>query len=188
MRADVTTTAERIAAIFTRIHHERMRDLPIVNPVLTVKALGFREVEQGWLGALVTPWLMNLVLLPYKPADWARLRTGTQIEHAFPAGSFMFTMGHEEGLGPYQSCSLFSPMFEFVDQTTAEATALAAIEALFMPLTDVPDSANATTPVPDGALSEPNTPETLEERLQRPMSRRELLRGLLPATHKGTEA
>ncbi|TXH61274.1 MAG: [NiFe]-hydrogenase assembly chaperone HybE, partial [Burkholderiaceae bacterium] len=36
---------------------------------------------------------------------------------------FEFLGAHEEGFGPFEACSLFSPMFQFEDQAAALATA-----------------------------------------------------------------
>ena len=58
-----------LVAHYEAIYAERMRDLPIVNPRLAVEAVGFEQWEDQDLGVLITPWFMNLVLLP----DSARL-------------------------------------------------------------------------------------------------------------------
>ena len=36
----------------------------MVNPALAVEAVGFRPWGEHWLGILITPWFMNLVLMP----------------------------------------------------------------------------------------------------------------------------
>jgi [NiFe] hydrogenase assembly HybE family chaperone len=53
------------------------------------------------------------------------------VSYALPAGVFEFISAREPLLGDYQSCSLFSPMFEFADPDGARATAVAALAALF---------------------------------------------------------
>jgi [NiFe] hydrogenase assembly HybE family chaperone len=49
----------------------------------------------------------------------------------FPAGRFEFIHAFEDELGPYRMCSLFSPVLEFADQESAEATAQAVLAELF---------------------------------------------------------
>ena len=45
----------------------------------------------------MTPWFMNLVLLPLRGDEWAELPSGTTINQVFPSGSYEFILGEEEG-------------------------------------------------------------------------------------------
>lgn len=135
--------APRIEAAFTRIWRTRMAGLPFLNPNLRVEAVGFRPWEGQWLGALVTPWSVNLVLLPGEQ-DWTPLPQGAERIVALPAGRFRFVAGHDEDLGEHHACSLFSPAQEFADHETARAVAAAALQALF-------DRGNAEAPDVDGS-------------------------------------
>lgn len=121
----------RLTQVFAQIHATRMAGLPFLNPALQVEAVGFRRWQGRWLGVLITPWFMNLLLLPDEAAAWAQVRYGDSLAYTLPAGVFEFISAREEALGDYQSCSLFSPVFEFPTQDAARATALAALEALF---------------------------------------------------------
>lgn len=102
------------------------------NPALRVEAVGFRPWGEAWLGILVTPWFMNVVLLPRDPAAWDALVPGAAKQrHALPAGDFDFEVGRLDGLGTWQACSLFSPMESFDTHETARLTAEACLEGLF---------------------------------------------------------
>jgi len=118
---------------FNTILLERMRNTPLLNPALSVQAIGFGRVEDDWIGVLITPWFMNLVLLPSATGGWCRLPAGTQFKQEFPFGGFMFTVANEARLGVYAQCSLFSPMFQFQDQAAAVAAAQSALNALLTP-------------------------------------------------------
>lgn len=154
---DAAAIAARLEAAFARVHRERMHDVPILNPALGIKAVGTREAEAGWLSALITPWFINLVLLPRTPEqaqDYRTLQLGSIVAHAFPSGRFEFIVGEEGELGRYQMCSLFSPVLEFESHGAALITAEAAIAVLFdarlapdAPATGAgsPDAADATT-------------------------------------------
>lgn len=107
-----------------------MRDLPVVNAELSVQAVGFNRVNEDWLGILITPWFMNLTLLPGPDSTWRGQQPGTKIEKCFPYGVFEFTLGRETQLGTYALCSLFSPMFQFENQAAALATAQSALQGL----------------------------------------------------------
>jgi len=172
---------------FTRIQRERMADVPILNPALEVQAVGFRDWEGYCLGVLITPWFMNLMLVSRQDNEWAQLPSGTKISHRFPSGTYEFILGEEEGIGHYLMCSLFSPVFEFQNQEAAVVTAEAVMESL-MDEANRDDSLtreveirkiwrgedDAAGAVTDG--DEVNRP-TLRERIEKPISRRELLRG-----------
>lgn len=115
---------------FNEILDKRMRDLPIVNSALSVQAVGFNRFGEDCLGILITPWFMNLLLLPGPNSAWREQQPGTKIDKRFPYGVFEFTLGNEPQLGTYALCSLFSPMFQFENQTAALATAQAALNGL----------------------------------------------------------
>ncbi len=123
--------AQRLEAAFRAIQAERMRGMPLVNGALRVEAVGFRRWAGCWLGVLVTPWFMSLVLLPGAAGQWRSVPVRGAASYAFPAGVFEFIGGYEPALGEFQSCSLFSPMFEFAQHEGARATAEAVLAALF---------------------------------------------------------
>lgn len=120
----------KIEAVFSAIQRERMADMPLLNPALRVEAVAFAPWREAWAGVLITPWFMNLMLLPQTGQAWHALASGQTVIHAFPSGAYAFVAGFEPALGDYQSCSLFSPMFEFPDQAQARATAVAAMAHL----------------------------------------------------------
>jgi [NiFe] hydrogenase assembly HybE family chaperone len=122
----------RLEATFGTIHRERMLDVPILNTALEVGVVGMRPWQGHWLGALVTPWFINLMVLPGE-GEWRKAADRESVWYAFPSGRFQFIAGSEPGLGPYHACSLFSPVLEFADQETALETARVAIESLFDP-------------------------------------------------------
>ena len=122
----------RLETTFGAIRRDRMQDVPILNPALEVEAIGMRAWQGHWLGALVTPWFINLVLLPGQGA-WRSVADRDSVWHAFPSGKFEFIAGSEPGLGAFHACSLFSPVLEFADHETARETARVALESLFDP-------------------------------------------------------
>ena len=124
----------KLEAVFGRIERERMSDIPILNKSLRIAAVGMRPFGEGWVCALVTPWFINLMLLPQTQdvaEAWGRASVGTKVGHDFPAGTFEFICGGDDELGPYRMCSLFSPVLQFENQEAALATAESALAALF---------------------------------------------------------
>ncbi|TGD74386.1 [NiFe]-hydrogenase assembly chaperone HybE [Mangrovimicrobium sediminis] len=124
---------ETLESTFTSIQLTRMRGVPVIHPELSVSAEHFTRWQDYYLGVLVTPWFMNLVLLPASDATreaFAARKVGSKQSHVFPAGGYEFIVGEEPALGHYQACSLFSPMFEFRDQAAALDTAAAVLAEL----------------------------------------------------------
>lgn len=127
--AEMEARTKALVADFTEVFHSRMRDLPMVNQALHVQAVGFQPFEGGFLGVLVAPWFMNLVLLP--GPDRAVLKVGTKETVTFPSGEYEFMHAAREMVGPYMACALFSPMGDFTSQLQAVEVARAAMGELF---------------------------------------------------------
>jgi [NiFe] hydrogenase assembly HybE family chaperone len=120
-----------LVEVFQVIADTRMQGLPIVNPRLTVEAVGFRRWGPYWAGVLLTPWFMNFLLLADDEPLLA-LPVGQERLIALPGGNLPFKSAHEPQLGDYYHCSLFSPMADFIDQESARAVAQEMIRLLFL--------------------------------------------------------
>jgi hypothetical protein len=156
--AALLARVRELERIYRRIATTRMAGIPILHPGLEVTAVGFAPEPGGGgaAGVLVTPWFMNLVWLPDEDAEEkapppaadggaasdsavgreARppaLRVGVSRARRIGHEAFDFLGAHEEGFGPFETCSLFSPVLEFADQVAAVATAEAVLELLRAP-------------------------------------------------------
>jgi len=202
---DPQAVAERFVAIFERIHQEQMLGLPLLNNKLQVETLGFQDYQGRIVGILITPWLMNIVMLPGENDTWAKLNLGYKQAHQFPGGAYKFMVNEVEGIGTYQTHSLYSPMREFHHQKHAIAAAKVALRKLMTPV-----AADGETPIDEELLGRvmrgEATPEIDAEALdalesdafgpkaamadrssdkhskETELSRRKLLRGLLGDT------
>jgi [NiFe] hydrogenase assembly HybE family chaperone len=110
----------------------KVKGMPIYNPTLAVEAVGFRLHEGRYVGVIVTPWFMNLVVLPSADdrATWAE---GGAVRLVFPSGAYEFTVSKLNDVGLIGACSLFSTMTEFTDHEAAQLAATSVAEALFQP-------------------------------------------------------
>lgn len=127
------TSPRNLEIAFERIGATRMAGMPILNAALHVQAVGFRDFEGRCVGMLVTPWMLNLVVLPgEQDADFA-LAADQRRVWTFPEGAYEFMGGSEPECGPFHFCSLFSPVNEFEDQAAAVATSEAVMDLLFRP-------------------------------------------------------
>lgn len=122
--------ADSVEAAFFRIQREQMSDVPILNPALAVEAVDFQRWQGHWLGIVVTPWCISLLLLPGSDENWISTGDNKRRFVSFPAGNFAFLGSQEVELGEYQSCPLFSPMGQFATQAEASMTARASLVAL----------------------------------------------------------
>jgi [NiFe] hydrogenase assembly HybE family chaperone len=121
--------------LFGDIARNRMQGVPLLNPALQVQALGFEPdpLEAGiWLGLLITPWFMNLVRIASQPRPGAAgyLPAGEKATRQFGNTRFEFIGVFEPSMGAFETCSLFSPMFEFADHSAAVATATEVLSQL----------------------------------------------------------
>lgn len=195
--------------VFQRIYETSMADVPICNSVLKVEAIAYGMFETEWVGVLVTPWCMNIMMLPEDETEgWDEIRTGLKFDHILPAGQFEFITGKDDELGPYRMCSLFSPMFQFGDHSSAMQTAAISLQTLMdpeqqdepseqekemnmiwrgeypeekLPAPEEPDEANSE----DGdALQSVEHSDTPKQPIE--LSRRDFLRGNRSKPQKGT--
>ncbi len=138
--------ADAVEEAFFRIQREQMADVPILNAALSVEAVDFQRWQGHWLGVVVTPWCMSLLLLPGSEQGWVATGDNKRRFVRFPAGDFAFLGSSEVELGEYQSCPLFSPMNRFATQHEASLTARASLVALLT----VPGQAAAPATAPRG--------------------------------------
>lgn len=170
-----------------------MADIPVLNKELSVDAFGFESQNGYHFGVLLTPWFMNLVLIPTtENADALdESQVGSKQSRILPAGRFEFIVGYEEKIGMYLSCSLFSPVFEFADQEAAIETAQAILEQVNTPIDkDAEEEIDEDADMREiwaGRLPEPEPEPTVNEveaeqiaskqEVPQKLSRRDLLRG-----------
>ncbi len=190
-----TVIAGKLETVFNRIYQQRMSDVPMINDKLQVHAIGFQPWQQHYLGVLSTPWFMNLMLLPGEQEDWSGLAELGKQSHSFPSGRYEFITGFEEEIGKYQMCSLFSPMFDFADDEAAVETASLIMQEIMSEKNQDEmhvqphqiesiwkGENNDATDVTINTQSEPEAEAgqrpLISERLQKPVSRRDLLRGM----------
>jgi [NiFe] hydrogenase assembly HybE family chaperone len=162
---------------FRAVHAQSMQGLAFVNPALRVEAVAFAPWKGYWLGVMLTPWSMNLLLMPREISAWRSLPPGEKRRYSFPAGAFDFIGACVDAVGEYMVCSLFSPVLDFADHETARETARLARDALF-------DVANAESPpaatgsaATIGPATAPGALAQLAAGLAAPISRCDLLHG-----------
>ncbi len=141
---------QRVSALvthFVRVQTERMVGIPLLNPALSVEAVGFEwaegeeDAEAVAEGVLITPWFMSLLRLPSVNGPHGH-RVGRKTVRDFGSERFEFIGAYDPAIGYHETCALFSPMNGFTSQDLARETALASL-ALVRP----PPEADGVAPV-----------------------------------------
>jgi len=115
---------------YSKVLQQRIADNLPLNPRLKVEAVDFRPWGGHCLGVLVTPWVMELMILSNEGDGWADIKAGSTISFDFPSGPVEFVLNESEGMGKFLVCPLYSPIFDLQDQETAVSTAKLVIESL----------------------------------------------------------
>lgn len=155
--AVLATRLRALEAHYREVAATRMQGVPVLHAGLQVQAVGFAPQADDAgvaVGVLITPWFMNLLRLPLQAAASGQggwLAVGATATRDIGALRFDAIGAHEPGLGAFEASSLFSPMFEFVDQGAAVATAFEVLK-----LVRAPAGAAAQPAVPD-AVRQPAT-------------------------------
>lgn len=159
--------AAALEARYRFIAETAMADVPICNPALAVAATGFRAWGGRAVGVVTTPWFMNLIATPLPGTEIEPVAAGKSVRLNLPAGEVEFIVGELDGVGRVDSCSLFSPVFEFASMEEATEVAAEIVRTFF----DM--SALEPPPPPPPPPARP--------------SRRDLLRGKLAARPEAVE-
>lgn len=126
------SAADKLQAVFSHIADTRMAGLPICNPELRVQVVGCREWQGYWLSILVTPWMINLILMSGEEAQLATLSLDQKVTWEFPSGRYEFMGLNEPELGACHICSLISPVMHIESHADAVSIAEAAMLELFV--------------------------------------------------------
>ena len=118
------------------------------NPELSVDIAGFRRYRGDWIGTVVTPWFIHLLLLPGGGELWRDLADGERLRVGFPAGDLDMLSEHADDADVPRSffCPILAPVTELAGQDAALTAAMDALAVLFdLPFAPLP---SATAPRP----------------------------------------
>lgn len=125
----MAASPEDLQRRYEEIHESRMRGLPILNPALRVAALEFRRFGEDRVGVLVTPWFINLVVLP---GDGSRYPVqGERLDYALPGEALEMTVHSDAALGSYLSAVLYRDVAAIPDMACGRKLASDIIARLF---------------------------------------------------------
>ncbi len=121
---------ERLVARY-REAEPRMRDLPFYNDSLSIEPVGFREWEGHRLGILITPWFINLILLPGERDDWSAVEQGDQSDWHLPSETVRFTANRsEDDEEVFLAAPVFTNVIGVPDHEAAKNIAAQVLQSL----------------------------------------------------------
>ncbi len=152
----------RLAAMYRRIWETSMHDMPFVNRELTVEVVGFQRWRGDWVGAAISPWFLNLFVLPGGGELWSDLPSGERCNIAFPVGELEFIADDDVAaeIPAYQYCALITQVSQFASQEAARAVAAEALKMIFVAPPVAPSVAKqeaaTSPPIPIAPQSPPS--------------------------------
>ncbi|AIK13107.1 hydrogenase-2 component protein [Pectobacterium atrosepticum SCRI1043] len=129
--------AAQLETAFQAIAEREMQSLPFFQPQIPVSACGFQLFEHQWIGCMLTPWMLSLLVLPGPDQCWLRRTVGESLGLSLPCGDIRFTVGYVDGCGQYLASSLMSPlnktltaesMLSLAEQTVRMALSLPVVD------------------------------------------------------------
>ncbi|MDY4594381.1 MAG: hydrogenase-2 assembly chaperone [[Pasteurella] aerogenes] len=88
----------------------QMQDLPFYRQEIPCFCPAFVLFEQQWIGVVLTPWTLSIVVLPGPEQQWVKREIGEKLLLQLPYKNLVFTVGQLENIPQYLSCSLLSPL------------------------------------------------------------------------------
>ncbi|VTU07211.1 hydrogenase-2 operon protein HybE [Actinobacillus porcinus] len=89
---------------------ENMRDLPFYRHDIPCFTPNFVLFEGQWIGTVLTPWMMSIVVLPGPQQQWEERAIGDKLGLQLPYKTITFTVSGVESVPQYLSSSLLSPL------------------------------------------------------------------------------
>ena len=104
-----TNPAPLLVAQYERIAREEMQVLPFYHASMPIVAECVL-FEGQWLGCVLTPWMLSVVLLPGPDQLWPVRSSSDRIALQLPCGNMTFMVGELPETGQLLACSLMSPL------------------------------------------------------------------------------
>ena len=104
-----TNPAPLLVAQYGRIAREEMQALPFYHATMPIVA-ECTLFEGQWLGCVLTPWMLSVVVLPGPDQLWPVRSSSDRLALPLPRATLTFMVGDLPESGQLPSCSLMSPL------------------------------------------------------------------------------
>jgi [NiFe] hydrogenase assembly HybE family chaperone len=104
-----TNPAPLLVAQYERIAREEMQGLPFYHATMPIVA-ECTLFEAQWLGCVLTPWMLSVVVLPGPDQLWPVRSSSDRLALQLPCGNMTFMVGELPETGQQLACSLMSPL------------------------------------------------------------------------------
>ncbi|HHQ4901751.1 TPA: hydrogenase-2 assembly chaperone [Aeromonas veronii] len=101
--------APLLVAQYERIAREEMQTLPFYHASMPIVA-ECTLFEGQWLGCVLTPWMLSVVVLPGPDQLWPVRSSSDRLALQLPCGNMTFMVGDLPESGQLLACSLMSPL------------------------------------------------------------------------------
>ncbi len=108
-----------IVEAFDKVHKESMQEMPFCASNINVASSNFQLMDGHWLGVLLTPWMISIMLLPSDQVSHPDREVTSKIGIQLANDNYTFTVGEQEGVGKYYACSIMSPLSGIASQEEA---------------------------------------------------------------------
>lgn len=109
---------ENPGELVVRCFSERTNTSP-VNPRLGFASVGFTRFQGDWLGVVITPQCIDLMLLPGGGSLWGDVPPGQRRYIDLPHQTVAFVATEDPQIGPYQHAAVVADASSLTDMVTA---------------------------------------------------------------------
>ena len=140
---------ELIAAHYAQLWEASTPPASEINPRLQVEVSAFARCQGDWLGTVIAPWAIHLILINGGGSLWGDIPAGQRRYVDLPGGTLAFVADGDPEIAAWQYASLLDSIGEAADMAAAR---LIAADGMRLALS-LPEVAGAQAAAPKAPVS-----------------------------------